>query len=187
MVSLSPLFDRYLPNAVSSWVLVGVLVATVVERLLAGEPHQASFAAVAVAIALVPAVHARDPAVMPAWPVLAFSALPALALAVGAFVDLFAYVAVAALGLLAVAEIDQFSAARMPGWFAAAMVVMATMTVASTWTIVRYGASRWLDAPFVPGVNALMWDLVLATAVGLAAGILFELALRGREVIAGGP
>lgn len=187
MVSLAPLLDRHLPNAASSWALVGVLVATVVERLLAGAPFQASFAAVAVAIALVPAVRVRDPTVMPAWPVLALAALPAVALAVGAFVDLFAYVAVASLGMLAVAEIDQFSAARMPGWFAAAMVVMATMTVASTWTIVRYGASRWFGVPFATSVNALMWDLVLATAVGLAAGVLFELALRGREVIAGGP
>lgn len=185
VVSLDPILGRHHSKAVPSWALVGVLVVTVVERLLAGAPLQGAFAAVAVAIALLPPVHARDPAVMAAWPVLALLTLPAVGLAVDAFVEPATYLAVATLGLLVVAEIDQFSQARMPGWFAAGMVVMATMTVASAWTIVRYGAGRWLGFGYATSVGALMWDLVVATAVGIGAGALFEFALHEREETTG--
>jgi hypothetical protein len=186
VVGLDPLLERHVRNAVVSWLLVGVLGATVVERLLSGETLQAVFAIAAVALALVAPVLARDPIAMPAWPVLAVSALPAVALVVGAFVEPATYLAVAALGLLVVAEIDRFSAARMPGWFAAAMVVMATMTVANAWTVLRYGVAAWFGAGYETTVDALMWDLVVATTVAVVTGVLFAATLREAEVVADG-
>lgn len=179
MVGLDSLVRDRPSNAALAWALVAVLVGTAVERLLAADLYWAGFAALVIAVALVPVV-VRDERVTVSWPVLALAALPALARVVGVFRPPLGYLAVAALGLLVVAEVDRFTTAQMPGWFAAAMVVMATMTAASLWTTVRY-AANYLAATPIPPVDALMWDLVIATGVGLGFGLLFELTLRVEE------
>lgn len=174
MGSLDSLLSGRPANAVLSWTLVAVLVATAVQRLLAGDVRWVGYAALVIAVAVVPAV-VRGVPVVASWPVLSLAALPAVARSLGVFTRPMGYLSVAALGLLVVAEIDAFSVAEMPGWFAAALVAMATMTAASSWTVVRYGARRLLEPAAVPGVDAIMWDLVVASAVGLAIGGLFAL------------
>lgn len=180
---MDSIVDTDAANAAVSWVLVAVLVGSVVESLLEGELLWAGFFAGVVTVALVPVVLTRDWTVMVSWEVLFLSALPASALLADTFPRTLGYLAVAALGLLVVAEIDRYSSARMPGWFAALLVVMATMSVGSVWTIVRYVANRWLATAFETTVEALMWDLIVATAVGIAFGVLFELVLRTREAV----
>lgn len=171
------------PNAILAWLLLGALAASVAETLLEGELLWAGFGVVTIAVALVPPILAMDRTVMVSWNVLLLSALPAFTHVLDVFSPLVGYVSVAALGLLVVAEIDQFSTARLPNWFAATLVVMATMTVASLWVSVRFFANRWLDTSFVTSVDALMWGLVAASAVGIGFGVLFELGIREREVV----
>lgn len=181
MTRLDSLVARGPSNATIAWLLVAGLVASTVERLLAGDPLSAGFSATVVTVALVPAVLSRDPTVMVSWPVLLLSALPPLARVLGVFVQPLAYLSVAALGLLVVAEIDRFTSARMPPWFAVAMVVMATMSVASTWAAVRYLANVALGTDYFTTAAALMWDLVAASATGVLAGVAFEAAFRAQE------
>lgn len=183
MARMDSMVDTQASNAAVSWVLVAVVVGSVIESLLEGEVLWAGFLAVVVTVALVPGVVTMDYTVMVSWEVLFLSGLPALAMLVDAFVSPFGYLSVAALGLLVVAEIDRFSSARMPGWFAASLVVMATMSVGSVWAIVRYFSNRWLATAFETTVDALMWDLIIASAVGIVFGVLFELVLRTREAV----
>lgn len=179
MARVDSLVTGRLSNATVAWTLVAVLVASTVWSLLAGDPLWALFSAAVIAIAVVPAVTATDPAVTVSWPILLLSALPAIARPAGLFVQPLGYVSVAALGLLVVAEIDRFSAAEMPGWVAGVLVLMTTMSVASTWAVVRYLANVAVGTAFFTTTEALMWDLVVASATGAVAGAVFERWLRG--------
>jgi len=183
MARVDSLVTGRLSNATVAWTLVAVLVASTVWSLLAGDPLWALFSAAVIAIAVVPAVTATDPSVTVSWPILLLSALPAIARPAGIFVKPLGYGSVAALGLLVVAEIDRFSAAEMPGWVAAVLVVMTTMSVASTWAVVRYLANVAVGTAFFTSTEALMWDLVVASTTGVVAGAVFERWLRGEEAV----
>lgn len=178
MVGLDALIETRFRNAVLSWLLVAVLAVSVAVDLLNDEVLWASFTAVVIAVALVPTVVASDATVTVSWEILLVSAVPALARLADVFVDPLGYLSVAALGLLVVAEIDQFTPARLPGWFAAAMVVMTTMSVASSWVIVRYFANLSFGTAFATSIDALMVELIVASGIGLGFGVLFELGLR---------
>lgn len=164
-------------NATLSWLLIAILVAAVVANLVNGAILWAGFFSVVIAIALVPVVFTRNASIMVSWEILLLSVLPALAQVSGVFARPLGYLSVAALGLLVVAEINQFTSARLPGWFLAVFVVMTTMSVASVWTIVRYAANLMVGTNFVTTVDALMWDLVVASSVAVGFGVLFQIGL----------
>lgn len=164
-----------LQNTAFSWALVLVLAVSVVESLLEGAWLWAGFAAAVVAVALVPAVVARDPSVLVAWEILLLSALPAVANLGDVFVQPLGYLALAALALLVVAEIHAFSSARMAPWFAGLFVVLTTLAVAGVWSMVQFGADAFLATDFLGEDDQLMWDLVAASAVGILAGASFAL------------
>jgi len=181
MARLDSLIGSGTSNAALSWVFVGILTASISESLLEGDILWALFSAVVITVAVIPAVQSRDYSVMVSWEILLLSALPAFARLVDAFTTPLGYLSVAALGLLVVAEIDQFTPARMAGWFAGALVIMTTMSVASSWIILRYFANRLLGTAFVTTVDALMWDLIVASTVGIVFGVVFELVFREQE------
>lgn len=169
-------------SVILSWLLLAALLTSVVENLLVGEFLWAGFGLLTIAVALLPPVLASDWNVMVSWKVLLLSALPAFTHLLDLFVPSIGYVSIAALGLLITAEIDQFTTAQMPRVLAGAMVVMATMSVASFWVTGRYFANLWLGTAFVTTVDALMWELIAASTIGVGFGLLFELWLRNREV-----
>lgn len=162
-------------NAVLGWVVVAVLAVVAVERALLGELLWSGMAVAVILVALVPPVLARRPTEMLSWEVLALSALPAVLRLFGVLVDAMAYVSVAALALAIVAELDAFTSVEMAPGFSVVFVVVVTMAVAGLWTIGRYFSDAYLGTSLIGGANAAMWDLVAATAIGLVAGLLFEL------------
>lgn len=162
-------------NAVRGWVVVAVLAVVAVERALLGELLWSGMAVAVILVALVPPVLARRPTEMLSWEVLALSALPAVLRLFGVLVDAMAYVSVAALALAIVAELDAFTSVEMTPGFSVVFVVVVTMAVAGLWTIGRYFSDAYLGTSLIGGANAAMWDLVAATAIGLVAGLLFEL------------
>lgn len=174
------LVDTALLNAALSWTLVGVMSINVGVSLIDSDILWAGFGVAVIIIAILPAVISADVSVMVAWEVLLICACPALARLAGVGSGPLEYLSLAALGLLAVAEIDRFSSALMPSWFAATFVVMATMSFASVWAIVQYFANRWLGTAFATTVEALMWDLVVASVAGLTMALIFEGFLRDR-------
>lgn len=165
-------------NASFAWALVGLLAASAAWNALEGDLLWAAFDATVAAVALAPTVATRDGTVLVPWPVLLVAAAPAAARWAGALVEPTTYLSVAGLALLVAAEVDAFSAAEMPSWFAVTFVVLATMAIAGVWGVVQYYSDVALGTSFLPGRAELMWDLVAATAVGLAAGVLFELYFR---------
>ena len=174
MARLRGLVESRSLNAAVTWTLVGVLVAGTLASLAVGDLLWAVFGATVVAIALVPTVLRRDASVLVAWEPLALAAVPLVAQWVGLFVTPLTYLSVAALALLVAVEIDSFSATEMPPWFAVLFVVLTTLTVAALWGILQYFSDMLLETSFLSGRVALMWELVGATAAGIAAGVLFH-------------
>lgn len=172
------LIDDRRVNAVLSWLLVAFLLFAAVESTVDGELLWAGLAAVATAIVLLPAALLRDPTTMPAWIVVLLATVPLVGRSLGVLTEIATYLAVASLALLVAVEIDAFSSAEMTPPFAVAFVVVTTMSIAGVWTIAQFASDRVLATSFIEGQTALMWNLVLATAVGLCGGLLFELYFR---------
>jgi hypothetical protein len=118
---------------------------------------------------------------MVSWESVLLAAVPLLGRSLGLVTEIATYLAVAALALLVAVEIHTFSEAEMTARFAVGFVVVATMAIAGAWAIAQVASDWLLGTTFVAGKADLMWGLVLATVVGLAAGALFELYFRRFE------
>ncbi|MFC7141915.1 hypothetical protein ACFQMA_19020 [Halosimplex aquaticum] len=174
----SDLLDYEATNAAIGWLIVVVLCAVGVERAFAGAEQWVGVVAVTVVAALVPPVVARDPKEMVAWEVLAVAAVPVAAPSVGVAPDRAAYAVVAALALVVAVELDAFTDVEMTPDFAVGFVVVLTMAVAGLWVVVRYGYDAAFGTHLLGEQNAVMWELILATAIGVVAGAVFEAYVR---------
>lgn len=178
MASLTGVIDDERVNAALSWVIVAALAFAVVESLLTDALLWAGLAAITAALAAVPPIHSGDPRTMVSWEVLLLAAVPLVGRSLGVVTQIATYLAVATLALLIAVEIDTFSSASMTPRFAVGFVVATTMAVASVWMIAQFASDSLLGTSTLPGQSRLMWDLILATAVGLGAGVLFEVYFR---------
>jgi hypothetical protein len=88
------------------------------------------------------------------------------------------YVAVAALALVVAVDLDAFTDVEMTPDFAVAFVVVVTMAAAGLWTILQYASDVYLGTALLGDQTAVMWHLVVATVIGLVAGVAFELYVR---------
>lgn len=165
-------------NAVLGWVVLCVLALVAVERALSGAFLWSAMALAVIAVALVPPVVARRPTEMLSWEVIALSALPNVLRLFDVLGETVAYLSVAALALAVVVELDAFTSVEMTSGFSVVFVVVVTMAVAGLWTIGRYFSDLYLGTSLIGSENAAMWDLVTATAIGLLAGLLFEVYFR---------
>lgn len=165
-------------NAAVGWLVVGVLLVVALDGIRSGSLLWAGLAVVIVAIAVLPAALSSLPVRMPAWEVLAIAAGPVLAHWLGVAAPVSTYLVVAALALVIAVELDAFTDVRMTSGFAVGSVVVVTMGVAALWTIAQYASDVFLDTALLVSQRAVMWDLVGATAIGLVAGVFFELYFR---------
>jgi hypothetical protein len=165
-------------NAALSWLFVAFLLFATVESFVTGEPLWGGFAAAVAAVALVPAVVRRSATTMPPPELVGLAALPAVVRSYGLYTQIAGYAAVAALAVLIAVELDVFTPVEMTARFAVPFVVLTTLALAALWTVVRFYADVYLDTAFFASLNAMMWNLVVAAAVGLLAGGVFELYFR---------
>jgi len=165
-------------NAILAWALVAALVVVAGERLRSGAVLEAGFAAVVALVAVLPPVGASRPREMVAWEILAVAVFPFVLPYAGFLEGQWDYLAVAAVALLVAVELDAFTAVEMTPDFAVAFVVVVTMAVAGLWTIARFASDVYLGTSLLPGLNPLMWDVIAATAIGVLAGVTFELYAR---------
>lgn len=194
MATLTAMLGNGRVNAALSWISVLFLLVAAVESVLDGEVLWAGLALTTAAVALVPAVLARGWTVLPPWEVLLLATLPLLGRSLGLLTQVATYLSVAALALLIAVELDAFTSVEMTSRFAVLFVVVTTMAVAGLWAVAQFGSDAYLGTSFLRDANELMWDLVVATAVGLGAGVLFEGYFRrygpdrpqSRHVSAGG-
>jgi len=183
---LSSVVESDRRNAAVGWAVVAVLGAVAVWNAVTADLLWTAFAVVTAALAVVPAVAYRNAAVLPPTEVLAVVALPPILEAVnlpGPVVQVATYLAVGGIALLTVVELHVFSDVRMPADFAAVLVVLLTMATAGVWSILRFAADAFLGTGFVEAKVSLMWDLVLATAVGVLAGPLVWAYLGWHESV----
>jgi hypothetical protein len=194
---LRDVVERRRPNALLGWLLVGFLTLVAVAALLQRDLLWAGFTFVVVALALVPAVAARDPLSMLPWEVVALASLPMLArvLIAGQRVDgitltgrVTTYLAVAAVALIIAVELDVFTPVKMNYSFAVLFVAIATMAAAGVWAVAQWLSDLYLGTGFLverpTATNPeteLMWDFVAATVAGIGAGFLFEFYFRRRR------
>lgn len=170
-------------NAVVAWALVAVLLADVLASLAFGDFLWAGFALVVLGVAIAPAVLRRDHRAVVAWQAIALCALPMWAQTLGIYAQPMGYVALAALALLIVVELEAFTVVEMPSWFAVLFVVLTTVAVACVWGVVQYVADALLGTGFIADPDALMWDLIFATVVGVAAAVVFEVYFSPRGLL----
>lgn len=178
MQRLRSLIDTRPANAAVSWSLVAFLGIVAVASALNGEVLWAVFTVAIVVVALLPAAVAGDRSVIVSWEALLLATAPVAVRHVGLYADPLSYVSAATLALLIAVEVETFSDARMTPWFAVLFVVMTTMTAAAVWGIAQFYADALIGTSFLDGNADLMWDLVGATAVGVGAGVVFELYFR---------
>ena len=123
---------------------------------------------------------------MPPWEIVAFVALPITSRFLDLpdpLADLTTYVAILAVGTLVVVELHVFSPVEMTPRFAVGFVVIVTMATAGVWTVLQYASDVFLATALVENKTALMWDLVLATALSLVAYPLFAVYFRWIEAV----
>lgn len=168
-------------NATISWALLGVAALSAVSSGLVAGPLWSVFAVFVVALAMVPPLVYRSRYVMLPWEVLAMATLPLIGLAVDLqrFTGpLYAYIAVAAVGLVVAVELDSFTEIKMSPGFAIVLVVATTMAAAALWSMLDWYADILLDRGFETTNDELMIEFVWATAAGFFAGVIFWLYFR---------
>jgi len=186
--SLDRLLGNERVNAALAWTAVAGLVVGAVASVVSGhDPLWAAFALVAAAVAVGPAVARRSWTTMLRWEVLAVVLVAVLVRAFGFYVSSAGYVATAGLALVVAVQLDAFTPVEMTPRFGVLFVTVATAAFAGVRGVVEFTADAVLGTAFLADVNELMWDLVLATAVGLVAGLCFDLYLRTSDHERTGP
>jgi hypothetical protein len=174
MPSLRSLLAPHRYDALAAWTVTLGLVAAVGQFLRAGELDWAVVTALLVAVAVVVPVATRDPAVTIPAELLAVAALPVAVRAAGALPQATPFVVAAALALLVAVVLDAFTSLSMTPRFAAVFVVVTTMAAAGAWAVGGWAADTFFGTAVVAGKTELMWDLVVATAVGIGAGLVLD-------------
>lgn len=162
-------------NGIVGWVLLGVVLFAAVESFVTGSPLWGGFALVFFAIAALPAATTRDWTVLVPWPLLFVGAAAMTARAVGFDVAITAYVAVAVLALVGVAELDTYTDVEMSRRFAIVFAALTTMAVQGLWTIVQYYSDQWLGTEYIQGQADIQWGFVFVTIVAIVVSGVFEL------------
>jgi len=165
-------------NAVAGWVLLGVVALTAIRSLVTGRYVWFVLAAGFVAVAALPALALRDWRLLVPWPVLAVGASALVGQALGLHQDLTAYVAVVAVALVTVAELDAYTDVEMSRRFSIAFAVLTTMALQGLWTILQYYADQWLGTSYIASQADLQWDFAYVTLVAFAVGGAFELYFK---------
>ncbi|WP_153952554.1 hypothetical protein [Halosegnis longus] len=174
MTTLQSLLARTDANAAVAWVLTGGLLGAVGQFWRIGELDWAVVTMLLVGVTITIPIVARTPTVMLPAELLAAAAVPVAVRATGMLPQVTPFVAVAALGVLTVVVLDATTSLSMTPRFAAVFVVVVTMAGAGVWTVGTWVADTIVGTMFVGGKTELMWDLIIATVVGVGAGLLFD-------------
>jgi hypothetical protein len=174
MPSLQSLLAPHRHDALAAWAITVGLIITGGQFLRAGEPDWALLTALLVAVGISVPVRTRDLAVTVPAELLAVAAIPVVIRAAGALAQVTPFVATAGLAILIAVVLDAFTSLSMTPRFAAVFVVITTMAAAGTWAVGTFIADTVVGTMFVGGKTELMWDLVVATVVGIVAGVFLD-------------
>ncbi|WP_380677066.1 hypothetical protein [Salinigranum sp. GCM10025319] len=171
--SLGEVIHGEVANAVIGWALTTVVVVASVQRVAAGRLAWGLFWLFAVGTIALPAAVYRDWTVIVPWP-LPFSAVAAIALrSADLHVDIAGYVAITAVALVVVVELDRFTRVDMSRRFTVGFAVLTTMAMQAVWTVIQFVSDRLLDTAFLSTQAELQWDIVYVTLVAVVMGAVF--------------
>jgi ABC-type nickel/cobalt efflux system permease component RcnA len=182
-LDLEQLFAAGRRNAVLSWLFVALAAIAWIGGIITVGPLWSVFAFVIVVLAVLPPLVYRSRYVMLPWEVLAMATLPLIGIAVGAqrlSSPIVTYLAIAAVGLVIVVELDSFTMTRLSAGFAIALVIAATMAAAAVWALLEWYAAVLFDQVYTMTNDQLMHEFVYATVAGFGAGTLFRMYFRRR-------
>ncbi|OAQ53756.1 hypothetical protein HTG_05700 [Natrinema mahii] len=157
------------------WLLTAVVAVDGLEGVLRDVPLWGGFELLVVAVAAIPAVATRDWTATVPWPLMAIAAVAAVARAAGASFEPVAYLAIATLALLVVAELEAYTSVELSRRFAIVFAVLTTLALQALWTIAQFYADQWLGTAYLRSQAELQWDFVVVTGVGLVLGALLQM------------
>lgn len=161
-------------NAIIGWILIGLMTLVAVERFLTDVLLRSVFPLLVVAVVSLPALTTRDWTALVPWPLLFVATIAIIARTMGLFSETAGYVAIAALALIIVVELDIFTTVELSRRFAIGFGVMTTLAIEALWIIAQFYSDLWLGTGFLSSQNELQKDIVLVTIVGFAMGGLFQ-------------
>ncbi|WP_247731083.1 hypothetical protein [Halovivax limisalsi] len=160
-------------NAVLGWALTGAIGLAAVASVRSGALLWGGFAIVLGAVASTPAVIRRDWTAMAPWPLLATAAIAVGARAIELYPDVAGFLAIAALALVLVVELDAFTPVELGPRFAVVFGVLTTLAIESLWIVAQYYSDGWFGTDFLRTQSELQRDIATVTVVGFLAGGLF--------------
>jgi hypothetical protein len=163
-------------NAAIAWVLTALFVVVAAVSLFAGLFVEMAIAAVAAAVALVPAlVHKSWTKTVP-WPMLFLASLPLVVRAFSpSFVaDTVLALGIAALALLVAIVLQMTTTVRMTPNFAIGFVVIATLATAGFWALGSAASAQYFGTRFVETNDQLMIIFSSALVASLVSALVFR-------------
>lgn len=174
MAPLNALAHSEPVNALLGWLFTGIVALAVIESILTNALLWGGFAFLIVVITVFPPLVTGDWTVMVPWPLLFLAATAVLVRAAGLYPEVAGYLAIAALALIVVVELDALTPVEMSRRFAIGFATLTTLAIQGIWTIAQYYSDLWLGTGFLHSQRELQVDIVIVTAVGIALGLAFE-------------
>lgn len=159
-----------------SWGLLAVIVLIISYDLWTGGYLGAVLGLAVLTVIVGPSITRRSMDILIPWQVLLVAVVALLARQVIGWEPVqFVgnYLVIATIALVLAVEIHKYTRVEMNRAFATVFVAMVTMTVATAWALGRWFVDLVLGTEFISSNEALMWELIAATAVGVGAGVLF--------------
>ncbi|SFS93236.1 hypothetical protein [Halostagnicola kamekurae] len=161
-------------NAAIAWVLTAIVSASALESAFTGDLLWGGFELVVVAVVTAPAISFRDWTAMVSWPLLGVATVAFGAGAAGFPFETTVYLAIGALALIVVVELEAFTSVELSRRFAVGFAAMTTMALQALWTVAQFYADRWLGTEYLRSQTELQWDFVVVTAVALVLAAVFQ-------------
>lgn len=157
-------------NAAVGWALTGVMALVAVASLFAGPVLWGVFVLGFIAVVAAPALMTAEWTTIVPWPLLAVGTIVTTLRALDRVPEVAGPVAVATLALVAVVELDAFTAVEMSRRFAVGFAVLTTLAVEGVWIVAQFISDLWLGTAFIESQRELQWDIVGVTLVAFAMG-----------------
>lgn len=174
MVSVASLHDDDRVNALLGWLALGLIIVTAVGSVRYDDLLWGLFAFVVVAVTALPAVWARDSRMMVPWVLPVVAAVAIVVRAFGITGETAGHVAITALALIVVVELEAYTSVDMSRRFAIVFAVLTSMALIGLWTIAQYFSDLWLGSNFIRSQVDIQQDFVYVTVIAFLMGGFFE-------------
>ncbi|WP_224338140.1 hypothetical protein [Haloprofundus halobius] len=173
-MSLDRLIHEKRVNAIIGWILTGTVALGAIQSVLTGEILWGVFSVFVVVVVSLPGLTTRNWTAIVSWSLLSVVAVAVLARVIEFYAEIAGYLAIAALALIVVVELDVFTSVKLSRRFAIVFAVLTTMALQAVWIVAQFYSDQWLKTEFLSTQTELQKDIVTVTIVGFVLGGLFQ-------------